>query len=227
MPMPPLRPENRFRSRACVGSALAVALSLGPYAAGATVSGEDPVSADPVPADPVSAAVWPVDPHPLVAAFDPPGCDFCAGHRGVDLGTVPSRPVRSAIAGTVTYAGDLAGRGVVVVDDGTRRVTYEPVTASLARGAQVAAGDLLGHVALVGSHCYPQQWWFYMSGYRPLATTHVDTDGCVSPLALLAYAGDPWMRDYEHPRQQSSLPHQRMRPRSGHDDDPARRAGMH
>lgn len=155
MPMPPLRPENRFRSRACVGSALAVALSLGPYAAGATVSGEDPVSADPVPADPVSAAVWPVDPHPLVAAFDPPGCDFCAGHRGVDLGTVPSRPVRSAIAGTVTYAGDLAGRGVVVVDDGTRRVTYEPVTASLARGAQVAAGDLLGHVALVGSHCYP------------------------------------------------------------------------
>lgn len=150
MPMPALRPGNRFRSRACVGSALAFALSLSPYAAGATVSGEDPVSADPV-----SAAVWPVDPHPVVAAFDPPGCDFCSGHRGVDLGIVPSRPVRSALPGTVTYAGDLAGRGVVVVDDGTRRVTYEPVTASLPKGAQVAAGDLLGHVALVGSHCYP------------------------------------------------------------------------
>lgn len=145
MPMPPLRTGNRFHSRAWTGCALAVALSLIPYAAGATISGEDPGS----------AAVWPVDPHPVVAAFDPPGCNFCAGHRGVDLGTLPSQPVRSAIAGTVTYAADLAGRGVVVVDDGTRRVTYEPVTASLSKGTHVAAGDLLGQVALVGSHCYP------------------------------------------------------------------------
>lgn len=102
-----------------------------------------------------ASAVWPVDPHPVVAAFDPPGCDFCAGHRGVDLGTLPLRPVRSALAGTVTYAGELAGRGVVVVDDGTRRMTYEPVTASIRKGAVVTAGDLIGQMELTGSHCYP------------------------------------------------------------------------
>ena len=52
--------------------------------------------------------------------------------------------MRSALAGTVTYAGMLAGRGVVVVSHGATRTTYEPVTATVGVGQPVAAGGALG-----------------------------------------------------------------------------------
>jgi hypothetical protein len=56
----------------------------------------------------------------------------------------------------VTFAGPLAGRGVVVVThgDGTR-TTYEPVVATVTRGDRVRAGDALGRLSAVGSHCLP------------------------------------------------------------------------
>ena len=54
-------------------------------------------------------------------------------------GTV-GQPVRAALPGTVTFAGMLAGRGVVVVDHGATRTTYEPVAATVAVGTPVAAG---------------------------------------------------------------------------------------
>jgi murein DD-endopeptidase MepM/ murein hydrolase activator NlpD len=41
----------------------------------------------------------------------------------------------------------LAGRGVVVVDHGAVRTTYEPVTASVSVGDQVLAGEQLGTLA--------------------------------------------------------------------------------
>jgi hypothetical protein len=56
----------------------------------------------------------------------------------------------------VTFAGPLAGRGVVVVThaDGTR-TTYEPVTATVTRGDRVRGGDALGRLSVAGSHCLP------------------------------------------------------------------------
>ena len=45
----------------------------------------------------------------------------------------PGQPVRAALPGTVSFAGPLAGRGVVVVDHGATRTTYEPVAAAVAR----------------------------------------------------------------------------------------------
>jgi hypothetical protein len=47
----------------------------------------------------------------------------------------------------VTYAGLLAGRGVVVVTHGALRTTYEPVTAAVRPGQQVALGEVLGRLA--------------------------------------------------------------------------------
>ncbi len=68
-------------------------------------------------ADPVG--VWPLQPEPEVArGFDPPDVVWGAGHRGVDLVGSPGQAVHSALPGTVTFAGMLAGRGVVVVDHG-------------------------------------------------------------------------------------------------------------
>ena len=64
--------------------------------------------------------------------FDPPDVPWGAGHRGVDLGGQIGQPVHAALPGTVSFVGRVAGRGVVVVDHGATRTTYEPVTASSA-----------------------------------------------------------------------------------------------
>ena len=64
--------------------------------------------------------------------------------------------VRSALAGTVTFAGVLAGRGVVVVDHGDVRTTYEPVTNSVSVGDAIARGGVIGRLDLAGSHCFPE-----------------------------------------------------------------------
>ena len=107
--------------------------------------------------EPDPVGVWPLVPEPeVVQSFDPPDSPYGAGHRGVDLAGMPGQRVRSALPGTVTYAGSLAGRGVVVVDHGSTRTTYEPVAASVSVGDQVSAGGWIGTLQLAGSHCFPR-----------------------------------------------------------------------
>lgn len=96
---------------------------------------------------------WPVD-GPVVRPFDPPTTRYGAGHRGADLAAPVGTPVRTAAAGRVSYAGLLAGRGVVVVVHGALRSTYEPVAASVRVGDVVAAGAVLGQLT-GGGHCLP------------------------------------------------------------------------
>lgn len=107
--------------------------------------------------DEVPRGEWPLLPQPeVVERFDPPESPYGAGHRGVDLLGHPGQTVRAGLGGTVTYAGMLAGRGVVVVDHGSTRTTYEPVGASVRVGDRVAAGAALGSLELPGSHCFPR-----------------------------------------------------------------------
>jgi murein DD-endopeptidase MepM/ murein hydrolase activator NlpD len=91
---------------------------------------------------------WPLPPPVAVTRpFQPPATAFGPGHRGVDLGSVVGTPVRAAGAGVVTVAGQLAGRGVVVVLHGALRTTYEPVRAEVHVGQSVEAGERLGTLA--------------------------------------------------------------------------------
>ena len=91
--------------------------------------------------DPDPVGVWPLQPEPAVVAyFDPPASPYGAGHRGVDLAGSVGQEVHAALAGTVTYAGRLAGRGVVVVSHGETRTTYEPVTATVNVGDPAPQG---------------------------------------------------------------------------------------
>jgi murein DD-endopeptidase MepM/ murein hydrolase activator NlpD len=116
-----------------------------------------PTGASGAPVAPVPVGVWPLQPRPeVVRAFDLPDLPFGSGHRGVDLAGAPGQQVRSALAGRVTYAGPLAGRGVVVVDHGDTRTTYEPVAATVRVGGLVRAGQELGTLQLSGSHCFPR-----------------------------------------------------------------------
>lgn len=137
------------RIRASTLVLIVLSVLLGPAIAGSAVAlGEPEV-------DPVGA--WPLRPVPaVVARFDPPDSAYGAGHRGVDLAGSVGQVVRSALPGRVTYAGSLAGRGVVVVDHGATRTTYEPVTPSVPLGASIARGDPIGTLELGGSHCFPR-----------------------------------------------------------------------
>jgi murein DD-endopeptidase MepM/ murein hydrolase activator NlpD len=102
-------------------------------------------------------AVWPLDPQPeVVHGFDPPSTPWGSGHRGVDLLGHPGQEVRAALAGTVTFAGTLAGRGVVVVSHGASRTTYEPVSPSVAVGDAVPTGGVIGTLQVAVSHCFPR-----------------------------------------------------------------------
>lgn len=100
-----------------------------------------------------SPSGWPLEGEPeVLRGFDPPAEKWGAGHRGVDLAAQVGDRVLAGAGGEVTYAGMLAGRGVVVVDHGQVRTTYEPVTAGVSVGTTVGAGDVIG-VLQAGDHC--------------------------------------------------------------------------
>ena len=99
---------------------------------------------------------WPLQPRPAVASyFDPPEVRWGSGHRGVDLRGRPGQEVRAALGGRVSFAGRIAGVAVVVVDHGSTRTTYQPVTATVPRGEEVAAGQVIGRLGWAGTHCAP------------------------------------------------------------------------
>ncbi|PWN01748.1 M23 family peptidase [Nocardioides silvaticus] len=115
--------------------------------------------------DPVG--VWPLHPEPeVVARFDPPATPYGPGHRGVDLLGRAGQPVRAALAGTVTFAGMLAGRGVVVVGHGDTRTTYEPVAARVSVGDAIGRGAVIGALQSFASHCAPRTClhWGWLRG---------------------------------------------------------------
>ncbi|MGZ6099394.1 MAG: murein hydrolase activator EnvC family protein [Myxococcaceae bacterium] len=133
--------------RLLVVLAVAVLLLLPSAARSATVGGAGAA---------VPTGAWPLSPAPTVEhPFDPPDSAYGSGHRGVDLAGTVGAPVRAAMSGTVTFAGSLAGRGVVVVDHGDTRTTYEPVAATVAVGDAVAQGAVIGTLTGVQSHCLP------------------------------------------------------------------------
>ncbi|MFD5495393.1 M23 family metallopeptidase [Streptomyces sp. NPDC001812] len=116
-------------------------------------------AAAPGPGVPAVGRVWPVGVRPRVLrGWEPPETRYGRGHRGVDLAAAPGTPVRAVAAGRVSYAGRVAGRGVVSVElSGTGapplRTTYEPVLPSVEEGTEVAPGEVIGTVAATGSHC--------------------------------------------------------------------------
>ncbi|GAB2759539.1 M23 family metallopeptidase [Streptomyces bullii] len=134
---------------------------------------------------PAIGRAWPVGARPeVLRSWEPPATRYGRGHRGVDLAAAPGTPVRAVTAGRVSFAGRVAGRGVVSVElrgtgDPPLRTTYEPVTASVKKDEEVAAGEVIGTVDPTGSHCTaPCVHWGLLRG-----GTYLD------PLSLLP----PWL----------------------------------
>lgn len=125
----------------------------------AVAFGSTPPAAD-EPDPPASHSVrpqwsWPVSGFRLERPFEAPAHRYGAGHRGIDLRSDPSTAVRAPAAGTIAFAGTVAGRGIVTIDHGDGLVTtLEPVTPAVAAGTVVERGHEVGALAL-GGHSAP------------------------------------------------------------------------
>lgn len=181
--------KNNFPMRTirCVGLWLLLlilgALGAPPPPAVAGTAGTDPPGL-PDPRVPAVARSWPVIPRPVVLrGWNPPPTPYARGHRGVDLAATPGTLVRAVAPGRVSFAGHVAGRGVVSVElTGTGapplRTTYEPVRASVHKGDEVTPGIPLGTLE-PATHCAtPCLHWGLLR-----AKTYLN------PLALLP----PWL----------------------------------
>lgn len=134
---------------------------------------------------PAVGRAWPVGLRPLVVhSWDPPPTPYARGHRGVDLSSPAGSPVRAVAPGRVSFAGRVAGRGVIAVElagtgEPPLRTTYEPVRPSVKKGDEVTAGAPLGTLEATPSHC-------------PTACLHWGLrrgDSYLNPLSLLP----PWL----------------------------------
>nr|WP_228472683.1 M23 family metallopeptidase [Streptomyces cyaneochromogenes] len=118
-----------------------------------------PAAPAPDPTVPAIGRAWPVGLRPpVLRGWEPPPTPYDRGHRGVDLSAPAGAPVRAVAAGRVSFAGRVAGKGVVAVEltgtgDPPLRTTYEPVRAAVEKGDAVEAGEVVGTVEATGSHC--------------------------------------------------------------------------
>ncbi|MGW0733468.1 murein hydrolase activator EnvC family protein [Streptomyces sp. NPDC002851] len=94
----------------------------------------------------------------MVRGWDPPDSPYGPGHRGVDLAAPPGAVVRAPAAGRISFAGRVAGRGVLAIDlTGTGepplRTTLEPVRPLVADGDEVRAGAPVARLESGQWHC--------------------------------------------------------------------------
>jgi murein DD-endopeptidase MepM/ murein hydrolase activator NlpD len=95
----------------------------------------------------IVATCWapPVD-APVSRRFEAPACTWCPGHRGLEFATAAGTEVRAVAAGTVTFAGAVAGRSYVTVTTPAGwQITYGYLAArSVGAGSSVGAGQVVG-----------------------------------------------------------------------------------
>ncbi|WP_371126837.1 murein hydrolase activator EnvC [Streptomyces sp. 2314.4] len=94
----------------------------------------------------------------VLRGWDPPPSPWAAGHRGVDLASSAGAEVRAAAPGRVTYAGTVAGRGVLTLEVSRSgrpplRTTYEPVRPTARKGQHVTAGQKVAVLQRGPFHC--------------------------------------------------------------------------
>lgn len=126
---------------------------------------------------------WPLRPRAgVMRVFDAPSPNWNRGHRGVDLAGAPGQSVYAAAAGTVVFAGELAGRPLVsIAHPGGLRTSYEPVRPTVRVGQLVGAGTVLGALDAGHSGCPTQACLHWGAMWGPASRADY-----VDPLGLVA-----------------------------------------
>ena len=98
--------------------------------------------------------LWPLPPpHPVLRGFQAPATLYAPGHRGLDLSAEAGLEVIAPAEGVVSFAGVVVDRPVVSIEHAHGLVSsLEPVSAGVAVGDRVTAGQPVGRVA-DGGHC--------------------------------------------------------------------------
>lgn len=150
---------------------VAASCALTLAATGLVVASDDPGA----PGGSRQAWSWPTGTAVAVTrAFDPPDQPWLPGHRGVDLDVPVGSPVRSPADGVVVAAGTVVDRGVVSIQHGNLRSTYEPVDPTVTRGQSVVRGQVIATVT--AGHSPGTLHWGARTG----------PDAYVDPLRMLA-----------------------------------------
>ncbi|MGZ6816594.1 MAG: M23 family metallopeptidase, partial [Mycobacteriaceae bacterium] len=147
---------HRWALLVCCGAALsllsATVMSVGHAGANTPEVTQSASGSDPIPRGDYN---WPLAGSPRVGRpFQPPLSTYGPGHRGVDLVASTGASVLAAGGGTVIFAGELAGRGVVsVLHANGLQTTYEPVTPQVTQGEVVRRGQVLGELQAGHAGC--------------------------------------------------------------------------
>lgn len=133
-------------------------------------------AAEPAAADQLQPVTYrpPVN-SPVTDPFRPPATPYGPGNRGLEYTPRPGTPVTAAAAGTVTFAGSVAGRRYLTIGHADRlRTTYGPLaTLAAGPGDPVEAGQRIGTT----------------SGQPLLFTARLGEDAYLDPAILLAASG--------------------------------------
>lgn len=124
----------------------------------------------------------------VLRPFSAPQTPYGPGHLGVDLRALPGETVQAAAAGLVQFAGQVAGRGVIVLahPDGVR-TEYEPVRPLVTAGAHVRAGEPVG--VLDGRHAGCESLCLHWGARR--GETYLDPLTLLRPLGPVVLLPDP------------------------------------
>jgi murein DD-endopeptidase MepM/ murein hydrolase activator NlpD len=97
--------------------------------------------------------LWPLSgEHTVIRDYDVPATTYSAGHRGIDLPAEVDTPVLAPTDAVVSFAGSVAGRGIVTLRIGDVQISLEAVTALVTEGELVTKGQVVANVS-TGSHC--------------------------------------------------------------------------
>ena len=104
----------------------------------------------------IDSWAYPVASTNVLRDFWSPNGDYSAGHRGIDFAAAEGEPVLAVAGGSVRFAGQVGGRGVVSLTLADGYVAeVEPVCPLVGAGDQLATGQQVGTICGEGSsHCH-------------------------------------------------------------------------
>ncbi|WP_253719906.1 D-alanyl-D-alanine carboxypeptidase family protein [Brevibacterium renqingii] len=132
----------------------ALMLTIAPPAPGATPpAGESSQTSQASTGSGARNWTTPIPAMEIIGAFDLPDEPWLKGHRGIDVLAVEDEPLRAPTAGTIRFAGSVAGMDTLsILTESGHVLSFQPASTSMRKGEEFSAGERIGTVG-AGGHC--------------------------------------------------------------------------